>query len=308
MKATQWVGKEDNQWQPTGPTHAALEPGFYKLNPGGMFTPWYLEKHDLKHDNVIPTGLASEIAQDITTFLGKKEVYKKYGFLHKRGILMTGRPGIGKTMTAMLLCQYIVKSGGIAVSTPNPELVKFLGFALSSIREVHPDLPILNLMEDVDQHFRADPTSLLKILDGEDQVDNIVHVATTNFLNRLDGRLTNRPGRFDRVVNVPPPDADTRRSFLTAILSGAENEKLVKQIVEATDGFLLSHLHGVIAGHIVQEQPLSEVIEGLRKMNDTPLTSQLSNKKADKLYRLATTIENMAFSLSENEPSEEPAA
>ena len=308
MKCTQWAGKEDNEWQPTGPTVPKLDPGFYKLSPGGLMRPWSLNLHEIKHDTIISTGLAKDMASDIDTFLQKRDHYRKFGFLHKRGYLLAGAPGVGKTMTAFLLCHHVISHGGIAVTIPSPNFLKFLAFALQSIREVQPNVPIINLMEDLELHFATDPRTLLNILDGENQVDNIVHIATTNFPSQLDARLLNRPGRFDRVVTVGPPDAATRRSYLQAILP-SDSLNMLDEMVAKTDGFMLSHLHGLIAGALVQEQPIDTVIAQLRAMNKTP-TSSSSNREvqASALYSLAEMISSMASTVESMPSATTPAS
>lgn len=300
MKAVQW-SKDDKGFTPTGETVAQLKPGFYSLDPGGMFSPWMLVPKELKHDTVIPTGLAKDIVDDITIFLGKKEHYKRFGFLHKRGYMMCGAPGIGKTMTAMLVIKAVIDAGGIAVAIPQPGLVGFLAHVLQAIRDVHPELPILNFMEDVEQHFKQDPRTLLQVLDGELQVDNVVHIATTNFPDRMDSRLMNRPGRFDRVVMVSPPDTNARKLFLLGMLPkdfpGADIEAMVKE----SDGFFYSHLHSLVAATQIQGVSLEDAIEGLRKMNAIKApTAKIVNTEAKvkKLYALSAFIEQTADNLS----------
>ena len=76
---------------------------------------------------------------------------------------------------------------------------------------------------------------MLSCLDGENQVDCVLNIATTNYPEKLDKRIINRPRRFDRVVKIGFPDANIREQYFSLKLKIDKNE--VKQWVKLTNNF-----------------------------------------------------------------------
>src|SRR5262249_16377179 len=85
--------------------------------------------------------------------------------------------------------------------------------------------------EDIDAIIaRYGDSDLLQWLDGNQQVDRAVNLASTNYPERLDKRIISRPRRFDRIVKVPPPDPHIREAYFARKLtdhSAAERNRWV---------------------------------------------------------------------------------
>jgi len=273
MSKIQWAGYEDNLWEPVGGTLPKINPGVYKINPS-PFSNWTLSAIKPKHDTIIETGLVSEVFSTIQKFWASREQYHKFGFLHKRGVLMIGSPGIGKSMTAMCLCHKVAAHGGIAVmAQPQHPFAGMVTSCLRGIREAEPVLPILNLMEDIERFLKqtSGMSSLTSLLDGETQIDNVVHVATTNIPDKLDARFLNRPGRFDDVIYVTAPTPEVRRAYLMAVLppevlKDIAHASQIDKLVEASDGLLLSHMKELIASVFVLGRTPESAVASLREM------------------------------------------
>jgi ATP-dependent 26S proteasome regulatory subunit len=279
---TQWGGYDKNMWSPTGATRESLPPGFYNISAADPDT-WALRAQPLVHDTIIKTGVASKICNDIDKFLDSKALYDKFGFLHKRGVLLIGQPGVGKTMTSMILCHHMIGKGGVAVnaSMVHRNMGKTIANVLQAIRSLHVDMPILNLLEDIDTIFQVDAIGLLSMLDGDTQINNVVHVAITNNPQYLDARLIKRRGRFDDVVWVGPPEAAVRKAYLETTLPDDTSATVIEEIVAASDGLALADLKEVINGVFVLGRSVKQTIQAIHTNN------QRADAIADAIGRMA---------------------
>lgn len=240
----------------------------------------YLTKKGIELDDIIdlPDSVAEEVVGEIEKFWAREEVYRKYGFLWKRGILMWGPPASGKTTTIQMVSKKIIEQGGISVYMSVP---KVAAYGLEMIRKIEPKRPILCIMEDLDaicmQHGESD---LLSLLDGELQVDNVVFVSTTNYPEKLDKRIVNRPSRFDKVLKVPFPSDEARRKFLLikepelAEQTYYDEDKgteipLIDKWVKETKDFSIAHLKELVISVRVYDSPFEQVVKRLKKMSES---------------------------------------
>ena len=160
---------------------------------------------------------------------------------------------------------------GIVLIASRPSL---LSEALKRFREIEPLRPLVVILEDIDTIIdRFGESEVLSILDGESQVENVVFVATTNYPEKLDGRVINRPSRFDQIVKIGHPNADARRMYLEHKLGttkGPNNEDWIKE----TKGFSISHIKELIVAIYCQKSPVDEVLKRLKIMNKGKVNSQ----------------------------------
>ena len=171
-----WAFTGERFWQASD-TCEKLEPGFYKLNTMPNVGPC-LFRTTIATDGLIdiPDAAGTEVLEEFITFWQLKRQFNERGFLHKRGILLWGDPGSGKTATLMLMARDIVaKHGGIVCQIEHPGIA---GMCLAMIRTIEPNRPIVALIEDMDaQVDRYGEDGFLSLLDGETQVDNICYIA-----------------------------------------------------------------------------------------------------------------------------------
>lgn len=173
----------------------------------------------------LPDSASEEIQENIETFWKKEEHFRSFGFLWKRGILLWGPPGSGKTCTLQQISASIIAQGGIAVYVNHPGVT---AAGLAIMRRIEPKRPIVVMMEDLDALINQyGEQTVLALLDGELQIDNVVFIATTNYPERLDKRIVNRPSRFDIVKLIDMPNDEARKVYLLT-----KNKRLNEATVE----------------------------------------------------------------------------
>jgi hypothetical protein len=166
----------------------------------------------------------------IATFWTAVAKYQSLGFSHKRGALLYGPAGTGKTTTLRALALDCVKRGGY--------VLKYIGrwsdfhACLSAIRDRAPDAPVMVAMEDIDQHVRSHEEQLLDMIDGSTDYTHVLWVATTNHREKCPARLL-RPSRFDVQIEVGMPTAAVRENYIRGVLKTASGD-LVADLVEKT--------------------------------------------------------------------------
>lgn len=185
--------------------------------------------------------------------LQKADLFAKFGIRPLRGILMYGPPGCSKTMLAKAIA---TESGLSFIAVKGPELLgKYVGESEQAVRGVfrkaRSAAPCVVFFDEIDSlaTARRDAGSsvnervlsqLLAEMDGMHALRDVVVIAATNRPDVLDAALL-RPGRFDRLVYVPLPDADTRRAIWRLQLSRMpvklEGEGLVEDWVNRSEGY-----------------------------------------------------------------------
>jgi len=166
---------------------------------------------------VLVPGLKESLREDVSQFFSRSEVYSRYGVPWKRGILLVGPPGNGKTQAVKALCHEIGVPA-LYVRSLEPQGM-FHGSEHANISSVF-DLarktaPCLLILEDLDALIKPTNRSfVLNELDGFSANTGICVVATTNYPERLDASILERPSRFDRKYPFEPPQIVERTAYL----------------------------------------------------------------------------------------------
>ncbi len=183
-----------------------------------------LEVPNVKWEDI--GGLESvkqELREAVEWPLKYSEVFKRLGIRPPRGILLYGPPGTGKTLLAKAVA---TESQANFISVKGPEVLsKWVGESEKAIREIfrkaRETAPCIIFFDELDSiaprrgvHTDAGVTDrivnqLLTEMDGMQTLKGVVVIGATNRPDILDPALL-RPGRFDRVLYVPPPDKQAR--------------------------------------------------------------------------------------------------
>lgn len=197
----QWKVAMPGVFEACGTTHPVLPAGAYGCSLNQYGEP-QLVKKDLQVDDLIDfaNSLPSQILAEIDNFWTLGEKFRRHGYLHRRGYLLYGPQGSGKSSVVHQVVHRIVKAGHVAVFCEHPGL---LTRAMELFRKVEPQRPVVCLFEDIDAIIEIHGDSeLLQWLDGSHQIDKVINIATTNYPERLDRRIVSRPRRFDRIIKI----------------------------------------------------------------------------------------------------------
>ena len=205
-------------------------------------------------------AVKDEIQMKIIHPLTHAELYKAYGKAIGGGILMYGPPGCGKTHLARATAGEIA-AGFIAVGI-NDVLEMWLGNSERNLHQLFEQArrnkPCVLFFDEVDAlaASRADMRTsgarhlinqFLSEMDGiQASNDGILILAATNAPWHVDPAFR-RPGRFDRILFVPPPDAPARASILRVMLKGKPQDNVdVDHVAKKTEAFSGADLKAVI--------------------------------------------------------------
>ena len=257
-----------------GVTSIAREENFYrgkKLMFSGRI--YFLDLPDRPWESIILSpGLKADIQANTLGFLANQERLARYGIPLKRGVLLVGEPGTGKT----LICKALMSQTDKSLTSQTKRITGILACAdlllvpgyISELYQLAQDLsPSIVFIEDIDmvaEVSRRHPPllSLLSELDGVEEHQKIITVATTNHLEILDKAISQRPSRFDRVIQLPRPALEERRRFVSLLSSTIPMD-------ESTQSYLADKTEGFTPAQI-QETAYTLVIEYTRGNPDNP--------------------------------------
>ncbi|NHB83901.1 AAA family ATPase [Tessaracoccus sp. HDW20] len=172
---------------------------------------------------VLPEGTLERVTGHVLGVATHADTLRRYGQHLKRGVLLYGPPGTGKTHTVRHLLSAARDHSVILLSGQTLALIRQ---ATSIARHLQPAIVVLEDCDLVAMERGFDPSGqpllfeLLDALDGLDADTDIAFVLTTNRVDVLEEALTQRPGRVDLAVEIPPPDEEARRRLLDLYQGG----------------------------------------------------------------------------------------
>jgi hypothetical protein len=196
---------------------------------------------------ILPPQLMHELREDFRRFFASRDAYRKYGIPWKRGVLLIGPPGNGKTHAIKALvnelnmpCLY-VKSFKAAPGTEQSNMRAVFARARRSA-------PCVVVMEDLDALIEDENRAfLLNELDGFAANEGVVVIASTNHPEKLDPAILDRPSRFDRKYRFDPPGPPERLAYVkhwnrTLQLDMRLTDTEALAVAECTDRFSFAYL------------------------------------------------------------------
>jgi len=196
-----------------------------KIDTNGRFIK--LDKISLD-DVILKEETKNRIKSGTVDMLANVDKYKKNNLPIKRGILMEGEPGTGKTLIAKALANQI-DSTFIWVTADDITYPSDISYIYDMAREL---VPTVVLFEDIDYigkdregyngSFDKITGELLNQLDGVQSNEGIITLASSNYPKALDKALRNRPGRFDIRVRFELPDKSLRQKMITKFFGNTD--------------------------------------------------------------------------------------
>ncbi|WP_459191389.1 CDC48 family AAA ATPase [Halosimplex sp. J119] len=234
------------------------------------------------------------------------EVFEQMDMEAAKGVLMYGPPGTGKTLLAKAIAN---EAQSNFISIKGPELLnKFVGESEKGVREVfekaRANAPTVVFFDEIDSIAgeRGGNTTdsgvgervvsqLLTELDGLEELEDVVVIATTNRPDLIDSALL-RPGRLDRHVHVPVPDEEARRKILdvhTRDKPLADDVDL-DELAERTEGYVGADIEAV-----AREASMAATREFIASVDPEDIDDSVGNVKV--------TMEHFEHALTEVTPS-----
>ncbi|KAF9534719.1 P-loop containing nucleoside triphosphate hydrolase protein [Crepidotus variabilis] len=252
-----------------------------------------VQKADWK-DVILKDEFKKELQKDVYGFFKSEAIYKELAIPWKRGLIMHGPPGNGKTISLKAIMKTCEAKGFIPLYVKSFQSWRGEEGSMTEVFNKARSLsPCVVILEDLDSLINDRNRSFfLNQLDGLEGNDGLLIIGTTNHFDRLDPGLSTRPSRFDRKYLFDDPDKSERKLYaLYWQKKLASNEEikfpdsLVDDFVHWTDRFSFAYLKEAFVSSLVllagmedEDKPsfdklLKAQVDTLRKQLDKPSLS-----------------------------------
>ena len=246
-------------------------------------------------DVVLPEGMLDNIERHIIGIAEWSRDLLEAGQHLKRGLLLHGPPGTGKTHTIRYLTGRLTASTIILLTGRS---IRFIDQAAALARRLQPSMVVLEDVDLVatDRDFNQDGNpllfSLLDAMDGVGADADVTFALTTNRADILETALADRPGRVDLAIEIPRPDARCRRRLLQVYARDLTVDADLDEVVASCEGVTASFVKELIRRTVLvslragERPPVlrgSHFAEVLAEMNSEhhALTRALLGARAD---------------------------
>ena len=239
------------------------QPNFYRgqvitLEAGNRLAFVQVPPTSFEEDLVLEPSLETEIERQVVHFVEREPLFRAVGIPFRRGVLLVGPPGVGKTQVFRALSHRLAGRCTILWLTSraveNPEGIASI-FALARSLA-----PTVLLWEDLDLTVRNRAAGngsllgeLLAQLDGAQSNEGVITCASTNDAAALDEALSQRPSRFDCVLHIGPPSRETRLRMLRRFSQRIPRLQADLDVVaDSTAGLSGAHLKELVTASFTQ--------------------------------------------------------
>jgi SpoVK/Ycf46/Vps4 family AAA+-type ATPase len=208
------------------------------------------------------------VCDEAEKFWKSGHLYKKLKKPFKRSFLLYGPPGTGKSYTINKIAQSVIAKGGLVLCMRSSNNGGDLSSALAIVREIEPEREILMIFEDIDIMLENNSTSgvLLNVLDGIIAINKMIFIGTTNYIEKLAPRVSNRPNRFDKVIHIGSPNQKARKAYLEFLLKDFDTPDNMEQWYKDTKGLSFAHLTELVTAVMIFNDPYPQAVATLMKM------------------------------------------
>lgn len=220
---------------------------------------------------VFSENFIKDVLDEVEKFWNMADIYKQNHLVHKRGLLLEGGCGGGKTSLIALLIEQIVQKNGIVFLARNAQEFSYMVDAMKvTVREIEPNRPIISVIEDVDKIIdnMGGDADLLAYMDGALSIDHHLIILTSNDTTKLSEALL-RPSRIDMRYEIPKPNKKIRKEYF---IKKGLTEEVAEDYANKTQNVSFADLKELFVG----TQILGKTAE--------VILNQLKNPKSNKDY------------------------
>ncbi len=249
-------------------------------------------------DVILPSGLAEEIRSNVEGFFAGVDNYRRLGLPFRRGLLLTGPPGCGKTMTISALANN-VKATFIGV-LPRSDVDDQCVERAFDWAVMH--APAVVVLEDLDKLLESRECSLahfLRTVDVLKPASGILIIATSNAPEKLDQALLHRPSRFDRIWKFPLPRYEQRLALLRKRGETFFSEGAMEEAARKSEHFSMAYVQEIVVNALLSSAHNGDT-PGDEALLKSVETLCIQRKEASKQGESMDEHETVGFSHSNN--------
>ena len=232
-------------------------------------------------DVVLPEGMLDNIERHIIGIAEWSRDLLEAGQHLKRGLLLHGPPGTGKTHTIRYLTGRLTSSTIILLTGRS---IRFIDQAAALARRLQPSMVVLEDVDLVatDRDFAQDGNpllfSLLDAMDGVGADADVTFALTTNRANILETALADRPGRVDLAIEIPRPDARCRRRLLQVYARDLAVDADLDEVVTDSEGVTASFIKELIRRTVLVSLRAGERPPVLRRSHFAEVLAEMNSE------------------------------
>lgn len=214
----------------------------------------------------LPQDIKDDLKGLVENFLSSRDFYLEKKIPWKRGILLYGKPGNGKTsIIRTIMSEYNFKPVTI-VPGANDDAVRE-AFAYAEEQS-----PSLLYFEDLDSLLEksVDISSFLNLMDGISTKNGLLVIATANEVKKLKPNITQRPSRFDRKFEIPLPNLEMAHIYLKRWFGSTIDTKKYKELSKYAEKYEFSYAY-------LKELYISSMFEALAHNRKSPSMKDIDN-------------------------------